>query len=173
VPGRLGNRHPTIAPYETFEASDGEFILAVGNDDQWLKFCQAADLEPDDRFATNASRVTLHAELKSILDARLRRESRSYWIERLGSAGVPCGAVRDLQELFADPQLAAREMVLDVEHATLRRLRLLGTPLKLSETPASIRSAPPVLGQHTDRVLSADLGRSSEEIERLRAKGVV
>jgi crotonobetainyl-CoA:carnitine CoA-transferase CaiB-like acyl-CoA transferase len=173
APERLGNRHPTIVPYETFRASDGEFVLAVGNDEQWRKFCGIAGLELDERFATNPSRVTRYAELKPIIDKRLRTETRGYWIEKLTVAGVPCGSVRDLQELFADPQISARAMVTDVEHASIGPLRLLGTPLKLSETPASVRTAPPVLGEHTEAVLTRDLGRSPDEIAALRAKGVV
>ncbi len=173
APERIGNRHPTIVPYETFAASDGEFMLAVGNDDQWRTFCQVAGLDLGDRFATNAARVTLYAELKAILDARLRAETRRYWLETLGAAGVPCGAVRDLRELFADPQVAAREMVVQAEHATIGELRLLGSPLKLSDTPATIRTAPPPLGAHTEAVLSGDLGCTREEISALRAKGVV
>ena len=96
APGRMGNRHPTIVPYETFSASDGEFVLAVGNDDQWRRFCRVAGLDEDDRFATNRQRVVAYDELKPLLAARLRREPRGYWIERLTAAGVPCGSVRDL-----------------------------------------------------------------------------
>jgi crotonobetainyl-CoA:carnitine CoA-transferase CaiB-like acyl-CoA transferase len=173
APGRLGNRHPSIVPYETFAALDGDFMLAVGNDDQWQKFCATAGLQLGDRFATNAARVTGYADLKPLLDRALRARSRGDWIEALGRAGVPCGAIRDLRELFADPQIAARGMVADVSHAAIGQLRLLGSPLKLSETPAEIRTAPPLLGEHTDAVLSGDLGRSTDEIRALRAKGAI
>jgi formyl-CoA transferase/CoA:oxalate CoA-transferase len=172
-PARMGNRHPTIVPYETFAASDGEFVLAVGNDDQWRRFCGVAELDLEDRFATNRQRVTAYGELRPILDARLRTRPRAHWIGRLTAAGVPCGSVRDLGELFADPQMAARQMIAGVEHSLVGPLRVLGTPLRLSDTPASVRTAPPTLGQHTDAVLSGDLGLGSDRVADLRAKGVI
>jgi crotonobetainyl-CoA:carnitine CoA-transferase CaiB-like acyl-CoA transferase len=173
APVRMGNRHPTIVPYETFSASDGEFVLAVGNDEQWRRFCEVAGLGHDDRFATNRLRVVGHSELKPTLDARLRTQTRAYWITQLTAAGVPCGSVRDLHELFADPQVAARDMVLELQHATVGPLRVLGTPLKLSKTPGSIRTPPPRLGEHTDSVLMNDLGMARDEVGALRAKGVI
>ena len=116
APARMGNRHPTIVPYETFTASDGDFVLAVGNDDQWRRFCAVAGLDADERFATNRGRVTGYAELRPLVAARLRPQPRRYWIEKLTAAGVPCGSVRDLREVFADPQIAAREMVVPMTH---------------------------------------------------------
>jgi crotonobetainyl-CoA:carnitine CoA-transferase CaiB-like acyl-CoA transferase len=172
-PARMGNRHPTIVPYETFAASDGEFVLAVGNDDQWRRFCGVAELDPEDRFASNRQRVTAYGELRPILDTRLRSRPRTHWIERLTAAGVPCGSVRDLGELFADPQMAARHMMENVDHPLVGALRVLGTPLKLSDTAPSIRTAPPTLGQHTDAVLGGDLGLGTERVADLRAKGVI
>ena len=172
-PVRMGNRHPTIVPYETFRASDGDFVIAVGNDEQWRRFCGVAGLEPDERFATNRQRVTRYDELRPIIAGRLESQSRSHWIERLTAAGVPCGSVRNLQELFGDPQIAARSMVEEVQHSTLGPLRVLGTPLKLSGSPPSIRSAPPTLGQHTDEVLTGELGYAREQVAELRAKGIV
>ena len=123
VPARLGNRHPSIVPYETFAASDGEFVLAVGNDDQWRRFCAIAGLPEDARFATNRQRVTGYDQLRPLVADRLRTEPRQYWIDRLTAAGVPCGSVRNFQELFEDPQLAAREMIARVEHATIGQLQ--------------------------------------------------
>jgi crotonobetainyl-CoA:carnitine CoA-transferase CaiB-like acyl-CoA transferase len=173
APVRMGNRHPTIVPYETFSAADGEFVLAVGNDDQWRRFCAVAALEPDERFATNRLRVVNYTDLKPRLDRRLREEPRAYWIERLTAAGVPCGSVRDLHEVFSDPQVKARAMVAELEHATAGLLKLLGTPLKFSETPGSIRTPPPLLGEHTDAVLTRDLGFAPAAVSALRAQGVV
>jgi crotonobetainyl-CoA:carnitine CoA-transferase CaiB-like acyl-CoA transferase len=173
APGRMGNRHPTIVPYETFAAADGEFVLAVGNDDQWRRFCGAAGLELEEQYATNRQRVTRYAELKPKIAERLRGHPRRHWIERLGQAGVPCGSVRDLHEVFSDPQLAARDMVATLDHATIGALRLLGVPVKLSDTPAAVRSAPPTLGQHTDAVLLNDLRMTREAIAALRARGIV
>src|SRR5262245_42940378 len=173
APKRMGNRHPTIVPYETFPASDGVFVLAVGNDDQWGRFCEVAGLERDERFATNRLRVVNYEQLKPLLDSALRAHPRAYWIEKLTKAGVPCGSVRDLHEVFTDPQVIARHMVAELEHATLGALKLVGTPLKFSETPGAIRTAPPVLGQQTDAVLANDLGYSADEIAALRAQSVI
>jgi crotonobetainyl-CoA:carnitine CoA-transferase CaiB-like acyl-CoA transferase len=173
APPRLGNRHPTIVPYETFSAADGDFVLAVGNDDQWRRFCAVAALGEDARFATNRQRVTNYDELRPILAERLRTRTRAAWIEGLTAAGVPCGSVRDLAEVFADPQVAARDMIATLEHAIAGPLKVLGTPLRLSDTPGAIRTPPPLLGEHTEAVLTSDLGFSSEQVAALRAKGVV
>jgi glutaryl-CoA transferase len=168
APQRIGNRHPTIVPYETFTASDGDFVLAVGNDDQWRRFCTVAGLDRDERFETNRQRVMRYDELRPILTECMRRHTRQQWIEQLNKAGVPCGSVRDLKEVFTDPQLDARQMIARAEHATLGTIRLLGLPIKLSQTPGSIRTAPPTLGQHTDAVLQKDLGLTTTEISALR-----
>jgi formyl-CoA transferase/CoA:oxalate CoA-transferase len=173
APGRLGNRHPTIVPYETFRAADGDFVLAVGNDDQWQRFCRVAGLQDDERFATNSLRVTHYASLKPVLDERIARDPRAFWIEGLRQAGVPCGSVRDLGELFADPQVEARDMLAHLDHATLGRLQQTGTPLKLSATPGGPRSAPPLLGAHTESVLVNDLGLTGADVETLRTQGIV
>jgi crotonobetainyl-CoA:carnitine CoA-transferase CaiB-like acyl-CoA transferase len=172
-PPRLGNRHPTIAPYEVFAASDGDFVLAVANDDLWRRFCQVADIEPDDRFATNPQRVQRYDELRPLVADRLGRRTRQDWLARLGAAGVPRGLVRDLGELFADPQVAAREMIAEIEHRTIGPLRMLGVPIKLSDTPGAVRTAPPTLGEHTDAVLRKDLGLTPEVIAHLREQRVI
>jgi len=173
VPARLGNRHPSIVPYETFQASDGEFVLAVGNDEQWRKFCGVAGLPEDPRFATNRQRVTGYDALRPFVADRLRTQPRQHWIERLTAAGVPCGSVRNLQELFDDPQLQAREMIARVEHATIGSLRTLGVPVKLSDTPGAVRTPPPTLGQHTESVLSRELALGADDIEALRRDNVI
>ncbi len=173
VPARLGNRHPSIAPYETFQAADGDFVLAVGNDELWKKFCAVAGLEPDSRFATNRQRVTQYDELRPLVAERLRTQPRAYWIDRLTAAGVPCGSVRDLRELFDDAQLRAREMIMDVQHDTIGALRLLGIPVKLSGTPGRIRTPPPRLGEHTDAVLRDVLGVDDDRLARLREERVI
>jgi crotonobetainyl-CoA:carnitine CoA-transferase CaiB-like acyl-CoA transferase len=176
APERLGNRHPTIVPYETFEAADGDFVLAVGNDDLWRRFCGVAelsDLASDPRFVTNRGRVEHYDALKPILAARLRTRTRAEWIAALNAEGVPSGAVRDVAEVLNDPQLAAREMIQAVEHATLGTVRTLGVPIKLSATPGAVRSAPPTLGQHTDQILRTDLRLTDADIARLRATAAV
>jgi crotonobetainyl-CoA:carnitine CoA-transferase CaiB-like acyl-CoA transferase len=172
VPGRLGNRHPSIVPYETFAASDGDFVLAVGNDEQWRRFCAVAGLPDDPRFATNRQRVTGYDEVRPFVAERLRTQSRQHWIDRLTAAGIPCGSVRNLQELFADPQIHAREMVAQLEHATIGQLRVLGVPVKLSDTPGAVRTPPPRLGEHTDAVLH-DLGLNAAAISDLRRQKVI
>jgi formyl-CoA transferase/CoA:oxalate CoA-transferase len=173
APHRIGNRHPTIVPYETFAASDGDFVLAVGNDDQWRRFCGVAGIQDAERFATNKERVTHYDELKPILSDVLRRSTREQWIGRLRAAGVPCGSVRDLHDLFSDPQLSARDMIATVEHAALGSLRVLGIPVKLSETPGAVTNGPPTLGQHTEAVLRNDLGLSPGDINRLREQQAI
>jgi crotonobetainyl-CoA:carnitine CoA-transferase CaiB-like acyl-CoA transferase len=173
VPSRLGNRHPSIVPYETFAASDGDFVLAVGNDELWRRFCDVAGLDLGDRFATNRQRVADYDDLRPIVADRLRTRTRRHWIERLTAAGVPCGSVRNLEEVFDDPQLAARHMVTELEHATIGPTRVVGVPIKLSDTPGGLQTAPPVLGQHTDAVLQRDLGFDAAAIARLRANRVI
>ncbi len=173
---RSGNRHATIAPYDMFAAADGEFVLAVGNDEQWRRFCQAidaGDLLDDERFATNSGRVDHYAVLRPVLVERLRTRTRSEWVEMLRAAGVPCGSVRDVSEVLRDEQLHAREMIATVEHPAVGTLSVLGVPVKLSDTPGAVRSAPPLLGQHTDTILRDDLGLSEEAIAQLRAAGAV
>jgi crotonobetainyl-CoA:carnitine CoA-transferase CaiB-like acyl-CoA transferase len=173
VPARLGNRHPSIVPYETFTAADGDFVLAVGNDEQWRTFCAVAGLPEDERFATNRQRVSGYDALRPLVADQLRTRTRQAWIAALTAAGVPCGSVRNFDELFADPQLDAREMITMVEHATIGPLKALGVPVKLSDTPGAVRTPPPTLGQHTDAVLRDDLGFSADAIAALRRQQVI
>lgn len=175
-PARMGNRHPTIVPYETFGAADGEFVLAVGNDDLWRKFCRVTGLESmaaDPRYATNRDRLAHYSELKSALEARLRTRPRAEWIAAFTAEGVPCGSVRDVGQVLQDQQLLDRDMLATVSHATLGSVRVLGVPIKLSDTPGSVRTAPPILGQHTDQILHTELGLSYEELSDLRAAGAI
>jgi crotonobetainyl-CoA:carnitine CoA-transferase CaiB-like acyl-CoA transferase len=173
IPQRMGNRHPSIVPYETFAASDGEFVLAVGNDELWKRFCSVAGLELGDRFATNRQRVTGYDELRPIIAETLKKASRQHWLTRLTAAGIPCGSVRDVREVFDDPQIIAREMLVQVEHDTVGPMKVVGMPVKLSDTPGSLRRAPPALGAHNDAILGGELGLQPDDIARLRALGVV
>jgi len=176
TPGRMGNRHPTIVPYETFPASDGEFVVAVGNDEQWRRFCGiigAAPLADDERFATNRDRVSHYDELRPLLADRLRSRRRDEWVGDLKAAGVPCGSVREVAEVLEDPHLDARRMIETVDHVSAGAVRVLGVPIKLSDTPGAVRSAPPALGQHTDRILKEDAGLSAGEIETLRSSKAI
>jgi formyl-CoA transferase len=175
TPARMGNRHPSIAPYDTFSTSDGEFVLSVGNDDQFRRLAgvlRRPGLADDHRFRTNADRV-LHGEaLRAELSSLLSGWRRADLLAALTDAGVPSAAVRTITEALADPQLAARDMVVPLEHIAAGSIRVLGTPLKLSATPASIRTPPPALGQHTDHVL-AEVGLSGKEIAGLRTLGAI
>ena len=175
APGRLGNRHPTIVPYECFDTADGAFVIAGGNDGIWRRLCAAVDLPAlaeDERFATNKGRVEHYDELRPQLAEQLKKRTRAEWAARFNAAGVPCGSVRSISEVLADPQIAARQMVAEVQHPTVGTARVIGSPVKLSDTPPAVRTAPPVLGQHTDAVL-AELGFDDLEIERLRKARVV
>jgi crotonobetainyl-CoA:carnitine CoA-transferase CaiB-like acyl-CoA transferase len=176
TPGRMGNRHPTIVPYETFAASDGDFVVAVGNDEQWRRFCRiidANDLSGDERFATNRARVMNYDTLRPLLAQRLRARTRIAWVEALKAAGVPCGSVRNVSEVLVDQQLDARGMVETVDHVSAGAIRVLGVPIKLSDTTGGVRSAPPGLGQHTEGILRDDCGLTPAEIETLRANDVI
>ena len=176
APTRLGNRHASIAPYDTFDAADGTLVLAVGNDEQWQRFCGAASLNDaatDPRFTTNDGRVQHYAILQPIVAAAIAGDTVAGWLGHLREAGVPVGAVRPIDAALADAQIAAREMVATVQHASIGALQVLGVPVKLSDTPGSVRTAPPVLGQHTRAVLAEDLGLSSADITALAAAGVL
>jgi glutaryl-CoA transferase len=176
VPQRLGNRHPSIAPYETFEASDGDFVIAVGNDELWKKFCVVTGLDSRadiERFATNQQRVMEYDAMRPIVADALKTQARDFWIEKLTAAGVPCGSVRNLEEVFRDAQVRARDMVAFVEHETIGSLELLGIPVKLSATPGSVRTPPPRLGEHTDAVLKRELGIDPAGVAKLREQRVI
>jgi len=175
APARLGNRHPTIVPYETLEAADGDLVVAVGNDQLWQTFCGVLQLETladDDRFKTNKDRVSAHDELRPLLVERLKTRPAEEWLSKLKEAGVPCGGVRDLDELFSDPQIIERAMVVALDHPAAGLIRQLGVPIKLGDTPGAVRTPPPLLGEHTETVLR-ELGLSMEEVEHLRQSGAV
>jgi crotonobetainyl-CoA:carnitine CoA-transferase CaiB-like acyl-CoA transferase len=176
TPPRLGNRHPTITPYETFAASDGEFVIAVGNDDQWQRFCRvisAPDLASDERFATNRERLAHYDVLRPLIAERLRTRTRVEWVESLKADGVPCGSVRSVSEVLEDPQLDARGMVQSLDHSVAGTIRTLGIPVKLSATDGAVRTPPPQLGEHTQSVLRDDVGLTESEIARLRTEKAI
>ena len=173
---RFGNAHPTVAPYETFQAADGEVVLAVGNDDLWRKFCNVAGLEAhaaDPRFTTNRERVRNYGVLRPIVAEAFLRRTRAEWLDLLNEAGIPAGPVRNLHEVLTDEQLLARDMVHTLQHSVAGPVNVLGVPIKLSETGGAVRLPPPALGEHTEQVLTADLGVPASEIAALRAAGIV
>ncbi|MCW2316687.1 crotonobetainyl-CoA:carnitine CoA-transferase CaiB-like acyl-CoA transferase [Rhodoblastus acidophilus] len=174
--GRLGNAHPSIVPYQDFPTADGHMILAVGNDGQFARFCAeagAADLAADPRYATNAARVANRDELVEKLRALTVTRTTKDWIATLEQAGVPCGPINELRDVFADPQAQAREMARELPHERLGSVPTVANPIRLSETPAAYRSAPPDLGAHTREVL-AGLGVVAEaDMDDLEARGVV
>ncbi|MDQ6693809.1 MAG: CoA transferase [Chloroflexota bacterium] len=156
LPQRWGNGHPNIVPYQAFSTLDGWIIVAVGNDRQWSRFCESLgreDLAGDVRFATNAGRVENRSILLPVLEELLMARPGSEWLPLFEAAGVPCGPVTSVAEALAHPQVAAREMVQEVDHPLLGKLKMVGSPLKLQATPPVIRRHPPLLGEHTDEVL--------------------
>jgi formyl-CoA transferase len=174
VPRRCGNGHPSIVPYDTFETADGPLTIAVGNDDQWRRFCEAAELTAlaeDARFATNPERARHRDTLVPMLARTFRARGRAAWMDVLRRATVPCGEVRDVAEALADPQLAARGLIASMRHPTAGAVRMVDSPIRLSN--ARRHAPPPVLGEHTEAILTNDLGLSGDEVRSLREQRVV
>lgn len=174
-PGRLGNAHPNIVPYQVFATQDGHIILAVGNDRQFARFCELAgrpELAADPRFASNAARVRHRAALIAIVQAIMSQRRSQDWLDSLERAGIPGGPINTLDQVFANPQIRHREMAVELPHPTAGTVPLVASPIRLSATPVRYRP-PPTLGQHTDAVLSGLLGLSEAEIQALRADGIV
>ena len=175
-PPRMGNAHASIVPYGTFETRDGQLMLAVGNDEQWRRFCAAADvpdLAADERFSTNPRRVTNRDHLWPLVTRVLKTRDRDDWTARLRQAAVPCGPVRTIGEMMADPQLEARGMIASMRHPAAGNLRLMGNPVKVSDTPSFEDTPAPLLGQHTEAILTKELGISPDELRDLRHRGIV
>ncbi len=173
VPRRMGNQHPSICPYETFESSDGFFNIAVGNDRIWATFCATIgknDLVSDPRFTTNPERVKNHDALMSVLNPLFKSRPSGAWLEMLDRAGVPAAPILDVDQVFAHPQVQARRMRLPVPHSRIGSLEMAGTPVTLSETPAHIRRGPPLLGEHTAALLG-EFGLTVAEVDELRRDG--
>jgi crotonobetainyl-CoA:carnitine CoA-transferase CaiB-like acyl-CoA transferase len=176
VPHRKGNRHPTLTPYEVFAAADGSVVVAVASETQWRAFCAAIgqpDLAADPRFLTNTDRVAFRADLEAVLKPAMATRSVAGWIEALSAAGVPAGAVRNVEQVLTSEQVRARGMVVTVEHPRAGSLKLTGTPVQLSETPGRPRRPPPLLGEHTESVLTEVLGYSPEKVADLRRDGAI
>jgi len=175
-PGRLGNDHPNIAPYQVLKASDGSVIVACGNDNLFRKFCEVAgrpELADDARFATNGKRVANRAELTRILSEIMVKRSMREWLGALEGAGVPCGPINSLEQVFAEPQAMARGLRMELPHPSAGKVALTRSPMRFSETPVQHEMPPPTLGQHTEEVLKGLLKKSPSEIEKLRSEGIV
>jgi crotonobetainyl-CoA:carnitine CoA-transferase CaiB-like acyl-CoA transferase len=176
APQRLGNAHPNIVPYQAFGTSDGHIIVAVGNENQYARLCEVigrSDLARDARFATNASRVNHRDELIATMQAIFVTRTMREWLDGLERVGVPCGPINSIADVFADPQVQARGLRLDLPHPAIGAVPSVANPIKYSATPIAYRSAPPMLGADTDEILREMLGVTPAEIAQLRKAGVV
>lgn len=175
-PGRIGNLHPNIVPYQPFRASDGEVILACGNDNLYRKFCAAAgcaELATDPRFASNGKRVENRVELTRLLADIFRKRTKKEWVELLDAAGVPNGPINDIAQVFAEPQVKARGVKIELDHPVAGKLPMVASPMRFSGTPLEHKRPPPLLGQHTDEVLRELLGMNAAQIAALRDEEVI
>ncbi len=174
-PHRLGSGHPSLVPYQSFPAADGYFILGCANDGLWGRMCQAIDrpdLPKDPRFMTNTERVAHRSECIQLLSDIFQTETVSHWVSKIEEAGVPCGPINRVSDVVNDPQVLSRNMVVEIPHPNIPDLKVPYSPLKLAETPPSVRRPPPLLGQHNEEILS-ELGYAAESIAKLRQKGVI
>ena len=174
-PLRMGSGHPSLVPYQSFGGSDGNFILGVANNGLWQRFCNSIEhpeLLEDPRFRTNDDRVANRSECVRALNNIFGDHTVSYWVEKISEAGVPCGPINQVSDVVNDPHVLSRDMISGIEHPNIPDLRFPGSPLKLTETPPTIRRAPPLLGQHNEEILN-ELGYSSESIDSLRDRGVI
>ena len=175
-PGRIGNLHPNIVPYQPFRASDGEIIVACGNDNLFRKFCDAAGcpgLARDPRFATNGKRVEHRAEITRLIQEIFLKRTTAEWLALLEAAGVPNGPINNIAQVFEEPQVKARGVKIELEHAAAGKLPLVASPMRFSETPLEYRLPPPLLGEHTDQILNELLKLNEHEIAKLRAGGII
>lgn len=176
APTPLGNRHPSITPFESFTASDGHVIVGAGNDRLWDKLCTLIghpELIKDPRFATNADRTKNEKELKVILDSVFKAKTINAWLQELEAAGVPCAPINTVDKIVNDPQVKAREMIVEVEHPIAGKLHVPGIPIKMSATPGAVEEPAPLLGEHTFEILHELLGLSEGEVKHLYDKNVL
>ncbi len=177
-PERLGNGHPNIVPYQVFETEDGHVMLTIGNDSQFQRFCDFVgrpELAEDDRFVTNAARVANRTALVEQMKPLLAARSSAVWLEEMEKRTIGCGPINSIDQVFADPHVKAREMVIGMKHPAVggQEVPLVASPLRFSETPVSYRHAPPMVGEHTDEVLRELLGLDEAALGRLRAAGAI
>jgi crotonobetainyl-CoA:carnitine CoA-transferase CaiB-like acyl-CoA transferase len=175
-PPRLGNQHPNIVPYQVFATADGHMVLSIGNDPTFAKFCRNFGIEhllEDERFATNAARVGNRQLVTDTLAQTMRTQTTAWWIERLEALQIGCGPINTLEQVFADPQVQARGNLIEMTHVTGAPMKLIANPVRLSETPADYRTAPPALGQHTSEILAGWLGLDEAALAALRSKKII
>lgn len=176
APGRAGNAHANIVPYQVFAAADGHVIIAVGNDGQYAKFCQIAgrpDLATDARFARNAARVRNRAVLVPLLEAIVRAQPVAFWTAQLEAAGIPCGPINSIAQALDDPQIVARGVKVPLPHPLAGTVPLVGTPIRMSASPPAVDRGPPLLGEHTEQVLRELAGVDAAGVAALRGRGLV
>ncbi|VXA54376.1 L-carnitine dehydrogenase [Acinetobacter proteolyticus] len=174
VPERYGNAHANIVPYQVFKASDREFIIACGNDAQFIQLCKSIglpDLANDPRFIRNADRILHRDEIIDILSTHFLGKTTDEWVAAIYAAKVPVGVINNLQQAFQEPQVIARNMLVDMQHPQREALTVIGSPIKLSRTPVEYKTAPPLLGEHTDMILSRII--SQERLNELKLKGII
>jgi formyl-CoA transferase len=175
-PLRYGNAHPNIVPYQTFKASDGYFALGIGNDGQWKQFCERTgknEWAEDYRFKTNADRVENRKILIPLLEDLFRQYEIAHWLFVLESIGVPCGPINSIDQLSDDPQVKAREMVIQVVHPSSGIIKMVASPLKIPTAPVEVRLPPPMLGEHTEQILHDLLGYDQKAVKGLRTAQVI
>jgi len=176
APGRAGNAHANIVPYQVFAAADGHVIVAVGNDGQYARFCEVAgrsDLATDPRFVRNADRVRNRAVLIPLLEQAVQQHPVGFWTAQLERAGIPCGPINSIAQALADPQIVARGLRVDLPHPLAGSVSLVGTPIRMSASAPALERAPPTLGQHTDEVLRELAGMDAETLAELRKRQII
>jgi formyl-CoA transferase len=175
-PARYGNAHPNIVPYQTFKAKDGYFAVGIGNDSQWRQFCEKAgksEWAEDSRFNTNSNRVKNRKELIPLLARLFGQLEIAHWLTLLEESGIPCGPINSVDQALEDPQVQAREMVINVPHPSAGTFRMVASPLKIPTAPAEVRLPPPMLGEHTEQILQDVLGYDQQAVQRLRDAQVI
>ncbi len=175
-PGRLGNAHPNIVPYQAFQTADGYIILAIGNDAQFEKFCDLAnssELAADERFRSNSNRVKNRETLVPQVEKIMLQKSSIEWLDALNERAIPCGPINNVEQVFDDPQVRHRGMQLELDHPVAGKVASVANPIKLSVTPVEYQQAPPMLGEHTNSVLTSLLGLSDQDLDLLRSRGVI
>lgn len=175
VPKRMGNEHPNIVPYQTFETKDAEIVIAVGNDSQFKRLCllfELNELESDERYSTNEKRLDNRSSLKKILSNVFKQRTTSECLQLFNEAGIPSGPINDMKAVFEEEQVEARNMLVEIEHPTAGKIKLVGSPLNFSRTPISIRKHPPLVGEHTEDVLR-EIGFQEEEIHLLKKEDII